>query len=72
MISSHTNKQLLFIYSFNVFLSDYRDKFDEFKEVINKANFIAIDCEFTGLSQDRVQQYDSPSEYFQKICQHTR
>lgn len=54
------------------FLSDFRDKFDEFKEVINKANFIAIDCEFTGLCQDRVQQYDSPSEYFHKICQQTR
>lgn len=55
-------------------LSDFRDKFDELKEVINAANFIAIDCEFTGLTQDnaKVQQYDSPSEFFHKICQQTR
>lgn len=53
---------------------DFRDQFDELKQVINAANFLAIDCEFTGLSHDnaKVQQYDSPSEYFHKICQQTR
>lgn len=57
------------------FFSDFRDKFDDIKEVINAANFVAIDCEFTGLSQDntKAHQYDSsPSEYFHKICQQTR
>ncbi|KAG4073427.1 hypothetical protein HA402_000651 [Bradysia odoriphaga] len=57
----------------NITRNNFRDQFDELKQVINAANFLAIDCEFTGLSHDnaKVQQYDSPSEYFHKICQQT-
>ncbi|KAJ6643112.1 Poly(A)-specific ribonuclease PARN, partial [Pseudolycoriella hygida] len=57
----------------NITRKNFREKFDELKEVVNAANFIAIDCEFTGLSQENVKVllYDSPSEYFHKICQQT-
>lgn len=51
---------------------DFKEKLPEFREIIDKASFFAIDGEFTGISHENsISQYDSPAEYYQKIVSNT-
>ena len=48
--------------------SDFQEVLPEIEEAINKCNFLAIDCEFTGIStENNVCAFDRPEDAYKKV-----
>lgn len=41
---------------------------NEFDDVIKNASFFSIDSEFTGLNTDRNVPYETPSDFYKRLC----
>lgn len=56
------------VLNFNLKYLDFKKVLVEFDDVIESASFFAIDSEFTGLNTERTSPFNSPSEFYKKIC----
>lgn len=63
-------KMLLFFVSsfFPVTVTDFQKVLQELDQVLNNASFLAIDSEFTGLSNGPdANAFDTPAQYYAKV-----
>jgi hypothetical protein len=51
---------------------NFASKLNEIEDLIKGSDFVAFDCEFTGLSlnsEDRGNIYDAKEDRYQKVCE---